>query len=137
MHQIFTNIQCNDVLTPIKLVMNGRRRFKPRKSRFRSMYREILFLSFSSCGKENIDHGLYLVSQEFIKIVAMIHMKYRILFSQRISKCLLIVNSCEESLDRLNSVFLTTATAKIKMSSANVMISIITVTTHQGLSTRL
>ena len=58
MHQIITNIQCNDVLSPIKLVMNGRRRFRPRKSRFRSMYREILFLSFSSCGRENIDHGI-------------------------------------------------------------------------------
>lgn len=59
MHQIITNIQCNDVLSPIKLVMNGRRRFRPRKSRFRSMYREILFLSFSACGRENIDHDAF------------------------------------------------------------------------------
>ena len=59
MHQIITSIQCNDVLSPIKLVANGRRRFRPRKSRFRSLYREISFLAFVACGRENIDHGMF------------------------------------------------------------------------------
>lgn len=55
MYQIITHIHCSDVLTPIKMVMNGRRRLRTRRKRFRSMYREILFLSFVACGRENID----------------------------------------------------------------------------------
>lgn len=57
LHQIIESIMCNDLLTPIKLVMNCRRRLRLRKSRHRSMYRDIVFLAFTSCGKENIDHG--------------------------------------------------------------------------------
>ena len=60
MYQIITNIQCNDVLSPIKLVSNSRRRVRKKKHQFRSLYREILFLAFSACGRENIDHGQYL-----------------------------------------------------------------------------
>lgn len=57
LHQIIESIMCNDLLTPIKLVMNCRRRLRLRKSRHRSMYRDIVFLAFLACGKENIDHG--------------------------------------------------------------------------------
>ncbi|XP_060579637.1 C-myc promoter-binding protein-like [Ruditapes philippinarum] len=59
LHQIITNIQCNDVLSPIKMVMNGRRRLRPRRKRFRSLYREILFLAFIACGRENIDNDAF------------------------------------------------------------------------------
>ncbi|XP_052793201.1 C-myc promoter-binding protein-like isoform X2 [Mya arenaria] len=59
MHQIISNIQCNDVLTPIKLVMNGRRRLRPRKKRFRSMYRDITYLAFKACGRDNIDNEAF------------------------------------------------------------------------------
>jgi hypothetical protein len=57
MYNIISSIQRNDVLTAIKLVVDNRRRLVGRKRRFRSLYREILFLSFVACGRENIDHG--------------------------------------------------------------------------------
>ncbi|XP_041375007.1 C-myc promoter-binding protein-like [Gigantopelta aegis] len=59
MHQIISNIQCNDVLSPIKLMANSRRRVRKKKHQFRSLYREILFLAFSACGRENIDHDAF------------------------------------------------------------------------------
>ncbi|KAL4227448.1 DENN domain-containing protein 4B [Mactra antiquata] len=60
MHQIISSIQCNDVLSPIKTVMNGRRRLRPRRNkRFRSLYREILYLAFTACGRENIDNDAF------------------------------------------------------------------------------
>nr|XP_022330471.1 C-myc promoter-binding protein-like isoform X2 [Crassostrea virginica] len=59
LHQIIESIMCNDLLTPIKLVMNCRRRLRLRKSRHRSMYRDIVFLAFLACGKENIDHDAF------------------------------------------------------------------------------
>ncbi|XP_053405869.1 C-myc promoter-binding protein-like isoform X2 [Mercenaria mercenaria] len=59
MHQIITNIQCNDVLSPIKMVMNGRRRLRTKRKRFRSLYREILYLAFIACGRENIDNDAF------------------------------------------------------------------------------
>lgn len=57
MYQIISSIQRSDMLNAIKQVMGGRRRLG-QKRRFRSMYREILFLSFVACGRENIDHGM-------------------------------------------------------------------------------
>ncbi|XP_067665838.1 C-myc promoter-binding protein-like isoform X2 [Haliotis asinina] len=59
MHQIISSIQCNDVLSPIKLIMNNRRRHRQKKHQFRSLYREILFLAFIACGRENIDHDAF------------------------------------------------------------------------------
>ncbi|KAL8562639.1 hypothetical protein ACOMHN_011211 [Nucella lapillus] len=59
MFQIISSIQRNDVLTAIKQVALGRRRLMGRKRRFRSLYREILFLSFKACGRENIDHDAF------------------------------------------------------------------------------
>ncbi|XP_052281049.1 DENN domain-containing protein Crag-like [Dreissena polymorpha] len=55
MHQIISKIQCNDVLSPIKMVMNGRRRLRTRRKRFRSMYRDIMYLALEACGRDNID----------------------------------------------------------------------------------
>lgn len=57
MHQIISNIQCNDVLSPIKILMSGRRRLRVYKKKFRSIYREILYLAFVACGRDNIDPG--------------------------------------------------------------------------------
>ncbi|PVD19799.1 hypothetical protein C0Q70_20290 [Pomacea canaliculata] len=58
MYQIISSIQRSDMLNAIKQVMGGRRRLG-QKRRFRSMYREILFLSFVACGRENIDHDAF------------------------------------------------------------------------------
>ena len=58
MQGMISNILMNDVVTPIKLVMSERRKMKKRsKGRLRSMYRDLLNLSFVSLGRENIDHG--------------------------------------------------------------------------------
>ncbi|KAK7491704.1 hypothetical protein BaRGS_00016960 [Batillaria attramentaria] len=59
MYQIISSIQRNDVLTAIKTIAQGRRRLAGRNRRFRSMYREILMLSFVACGRENIDHDAF------------------------------------------------------------------------------
>ncbi|XP_061172987.1 DENN domain-containing protein 4C-like isoform X2 [Saccostrea echinata] len=59
LHQIIESIMCNDLLTPVKLVMNCRRRLRLRKTRHRGMYRDIMFLAFVACGKENIDHDAF------------------------------------------------------------------------------
>ena len=50
----------NEVLRPIRLVMNEQRKAKQltaRGGRFRSVYRDMLFLAFCALGRENIDHG--------------------------------------------------------------------------------
>ncbi len=64
MQQIVSNIMVNDVLTPLKDIMNERRKMKRQhgRGRFRSMYRDILFLSFASLGRDNIDTGMYNLS---------------------------------------------------------------------------
>ncbi|CAL1526082.1 unnamed protein product [Lymnaea stagnalis] len=59
MWQIISSIKRNDVMSAIRAVANTRRRMTSRKRRFRSMYREILFLSFAECGRENIDHDAF------------------------------------------------------------------------------
>ncbi|CAG5134892.1 unnamed protein product [Candidula unifasciata] len=59
MWQIIASIKRNDVLSGIKQIASARRRMTSRKRRFRSMYREILFLSFAACGRENIDHDAF------------------------------------------------------------------------------
>ncbi|XP_064610090.1 C-myc promoter-binding protein-like isoform X1 [Liolophura sinensis] len=65
MQQIVTSIRCCDVYTPMRIVMNARRKMRRGRTRFRSMYREILYLSFVACGRENIDHDAY--DQEYKK----------------------------------------------------------------------
>ncbi|XP_070177502.1 DENN domain-containing protein 4C-like isoform X1 [Littorina saxatilis] len=59
MYQIISSIQRNDMLAAIKLVAQGRRRLMGRRRHFRSLYREVLFLSFVACGRENIDHDAF------------------------------------------------------------------------------
>ncbi|XP_074649748.1 C-myc promoter-binding protein-like [Tubulanus polymorphus] len=60
MQQIVSNIECNDLLSPIKLMMNERKRLSPAKgSHFRSIYREIIYLAFVACGRSNIDHDAF------------------------------------------------------------------------------
>jgi len=58
MQQIVSSIMTNDVITPMKMMLNERRKHKNAKA-FRSIYREILFLSFMSLGRENIDHDAF------------------------------------------------------------------------------
>ncbi len=60
MQAIVSSIMMNDVVNPIKLLLNERRKQKSQgKSRFRSMYREIMFLSLVALGRENIDCGKF------------------------------------------------------------------------------
>ncbi|XP_064618735.1 C-myc promoter-binding protein-like isoform X2 [Lineus longissimus] len=60
MHQIVQDIQCNDMVAPMKLVLKERRRVaQAGKNRHRSMYREILYLAFTACGREDIDHDAF------------------------------------------------------------------------------
>ena len=58
MKQILGRLQCNDLYTPICMLINERRKAAPRK-RHHSIYREILFLSFVAIGRENIDNCEY------------------------------------------------------------------------------
>lgn len=59
MCDIKKSIENNDVVTAIKLIAGDRRGSHDRQRRFRSMYREILFLSFAACGRHNIDHDAF------------------------------------------------------------------------------
>ncbi|XP_033751078.1 C-myc promoter-binding protein-like [Pecten maximus] len=59
LHQIITSVQCNDVLSPIKMIGNCRRRHRLRRPKYRSLYRDMLFLAFTACGRENIDHDAF------------------------------------------------------------------------------
>ncbi len=55
---IVNSIMLNDVIDPIRLLMNERRKQRQQgKARFRSLYRDILFLSLVALGRENIDCG--------------------------------------------------------------------------------
>ena len=58
MQAIVSSIMMNDVVNPIKLLLNERRKQKSLgKARFRSMYREIMYLSLVALGRNNIDCG--------------------------------------------------------------------------------
>ena len=60
MQAIVSSIMMNDVKNPIKLLLNERRKQKSQgKARFRSMYREIMYLSLVALGRENIDCGKF------------------------------------------------------------------------------
>ncbi|BFY98657.1 hypothetical protein BsWGS_01697 [Bradybaena similaris] len=59
MWQIISSIKRNDVLNGMRQIAIARRRMMLRKRRFRSMYREVLFLAFAACGRENIDHDAF------------------------------------------------------------------------------
>ncbi|GFX11058.1 c-myc promoter-binding protein [Trichonephila clavipes] len=53
--QILGRLQCNDLYSPICMLMNERKKGLHRKHHH-SIYREILFLSFVAIGRENIDN---------------------------------------------------------------------------------
>ena len=58
MQKIISSIMDNDVITPIRTLMEERRRQKRTgKSRCHSIYREILFLSMAALQRDNIDQG--------------------------------------------------------------------------------
>ncbi|GFS92328.1 c-myc promoter-binding protein [Nephila pilipes] len=53
--QILGRLQCNDLYSPICMLMNERKK-GPHRKHHHSIYREILFLSFVAIGRENIDN---------------------------------------------------------------------------------
>ncbi|XP_066274264.1 C-myc promoter-binding protein-like isoform X3 [Branchiostoma lanceolatum] len=57
MQSIVTSIQSNDLLTPMKYMLKEYHKHKATQGRHRSIYREILYLSLVSLGRDNIDHG--------------------------------------------------------------------------------
>jgi len=62
MQSIVSNIKENDVVSPLRLLLNERAKQRDcGKTRFHSIYRDILFLSFAALGRDCIDHGLQLI----------------------------------------------------------------------------
>ncbi len=67
MRQIIGLIQCNDLSTPMKLLITERLKLNAVKSNAKqhSIYRDLLFLSFVALGRENINH-----SKAFIVLIS-------------------------------------------------------------------
>ncbi|XP_022252472.1 DENN domain-containing protein 4C-like isoform X1 [Limulus polyphemus] len=59
MCQILTRIQCNDLLSPINLLINERRKHCTARQSYHSIYRSLLFLCYVALGRENIDHTAF------------------------------------------------------------------------------
>ncbi|CAG2102287.1 unnamed protein product [Medioppia subpectinata] len=61
MRQIITSIQCNDLSTPMKLLITERLKLNAKKSTAKqhSIYRDLLFLSFVALGRENINNSAF------------------------------------------------------------------------------
>ncbi|XP_054165030.1 DENN domain-containing protein 4C-like [Oppia nitens] len=61
MKQIINSIQCNDLATPMKLLITERLKLNAKKSNIRqhSIYRDLLFLSFVALGRENINNTAF------------------------------------------------------------------------------
>lgn len=61
MQQILTYVECNDMYTPLRQIVNKRRLAATGSSACQdhSAYREILFLAFMHFGRDNMDHGKY------------------------------------------------------------------------------
>ena len=59
MDSVVESIKKNDVVSPLKLLMDHRRKMKKQRPtlKYRSMYRDILYLSFAALDRDNIDHG--------------------------------------------------------------------------------
>jgi len=63
MQQIISSVMCIDLLTPITKIVSERREHTARcssskmTSKFRSIYRDILFLTFTALGQANIHIG--------------------------------------------------------------------------------
>jgi hypothetical protein len=61
MRQIIGSIQCNDLSTPMKLLITERLKLNAVKSNAKqhSIYRDLLFLTFVALGRENINHTAF------------------------------------------------------------------------------
>ena len=61
MQYMVSCIMCNDVLNPLRKVLHEQRKRKALTShgRFRSVYRDLLFLALHVLGRDNIDVGTY------------------------------------------------------------------------------
>jgi hypothetical protein len=59
MHHILSSIKMNDVVSPLRLMLNERAKQRTDfgRTRFHSIYRDVLFLSFAALGRDCIDHG--------------------------------------------------------------------------------
>jgi hypothetical protein len=60
MDKVIECLKLNDAMTPINLLLNGRRELEQRfgaSVHSRSMYRDVLFLAFAALGRDQIDHG--------------------------------------------------------------------------------
>jgi len=69
MQSIVASIKANDVVSPLRLLLNERAKQRDcGRTRFHSIYRDILFLSFVALGRDCIDHGLYVFTHHFRKL---------------------------------------------------------------------
>ncbi|XP_013793126.1 C-myc promoter-binding protein-like [Limulus polyphemus] len=59
MCHILKSIQCNDLLSPMSLLINERRKHQSGRRCYHSIYRSMLFLCFVALGRENIDHTAF------------------------------------------------------------------------------
>lgn len=60
MQSIVASIKANDVVSPLRLLLNERAKQRDcGRTRFHSIYRDILLLSFVALGRDCIDHDAY------------------------------------------------------------------------------
>ncbi|KAF6020013.1 hypothetical protein EB796_000285 [Bugula neritina] len=60
MQQMLTHVECNDIYTPLKMIINNRKLYKRNSNnRCQSAYRDILFLAFVYFGREVMDHDAF------------------------------------------------------------------------------
>ena len=62
MQQIISSVMCNNLLVPIQKIQSERSKHVVRCGKdikFRSIYRDILFLTFAALGQPNIDIGTF------------------------------------------------------------------------------
>ncbi|KAL1454288.1 hypothetical protein WDU94_010560 [Cyamophila willieti] len=58
MHSVISSVRCSDLSDPLKRLSSERHKMKLSGiTRSLSLYREILFLSITVVGRENIDQG--------------------------------------------------------------------------------
>lgn len=69
--QILTYVECNDLYTPLKQLLNSRIHSSNATTRSPGAYRDILFLSFEHFGKDIMDHGRCMC---FLSVHLMLHM---------------------------------------------------------------
>jgi hypothetical protein len=80
MRHILTCIHNNDMVTPMKLLTNERRKSVTSNTKhYYSVYRDLLFLSFVALGRENIDHVAF--DREYRRAYDMITPKQQLVVS--------------------------------------------------------